>query len=123
MVGFSVIQMAQTVRRHWDAVRSGSKFCVNPKGCSKNWTAEHPFSYRDFMDIAVKWRQISEPNDPVFWIDLLAPEAFAEGFGLQTPMVTGQMNVTRYYPYCRMAIEVLRIGRSCPPDKGRCSSG
>ena len=38
-------------------------------------------------DVAVKWRQYSEPNDPVWWIDLLAPEQFAEGFGSQTPMV------------------------------------
>ena len=31
--------------------------------------ATHLFTYRDFFDIAVKWRQISEPNDPVWWID------------------------------------------------------
>jgi tetratricopeptide (TPR) repeat protein len=29
----------------------------------------HIFMYRDFFDIVVKWRQISEPNDPVWWID------------------------------------------------------
>lgn len=29
----------------------------------------HTFMFRDFFDIAVKWRQISEPNDPVWWID------------------------------------------------------
>ena len=151
----------------------------------------HDFGWRDFVDISIKWRQISEPNDPVFWslslplapalvharslcdcggddwgctmlacarcaclarwawpfacartctwfgmpcgrkvkrvcvcvcvcvnpgklarnvcrIDLLAPEAFAEGFGLQTPMVTGQMNVVRYYPYFTRALEVVK---------------
>ena len=41
-------------------------------------------------------------------IDLLAPEAFAEGFGLQTPMVTGQMKVVRYYPYFSRALEVVK---------------
>jgi hypothetical protein len=29
----------------------------------------HSFMFRDFFDIVVKWRQISEPNDPVWWID------------------------------------------------------
>ena len=29
------------------------------------------------------YRRFSEPNDPVFWIDQLPAEAFAEGFGLQ----------------------------------------
>ena len=50
----------------------------NSAGSSKDNGKTHEFGWRDFMDICVKWRQISEPNDPVFWIDLLAPEAFAE---------------------------------------------
>jgi hypothetical protein len=44
----------------------------------------------------------------VFWIDRLAPEAFQEGFGLQTPMVTGQTEVVRYFPYCALALEVTK---------------
>lgn len=26
---------------------------------------QHPFSWRDAMDIPVRWRQLSEPNDQV----------------------------------------------------------
>jgi hypothetical protein len=51
-------------------------------------------------------------------IDLLAPEAFAEGFGLQTPMVTGQMNVVRYYPYFSRALEVVK---KLIADSGQCA--
>jgi hypothetical protein len=80
----------------------------DPKGSSKDNGRPRDFGWRDFLDISIKWRQVSEPNDPVFWIDLLAPEAFAEGFGLQTPMVTGQMNVVRYYPYFSRALEVVK---------------
>lgn len=47
----------------------------------------HAAGFRDTMDVAVRWRQLSEPNDPVWWIDLLDPKAFEQGFGLQTPMV------------------------------------
>ena len=53
----------------------------------------HFVGYRDVFDVAVRWRQLSEPNDPVWWIDRLTPEAFREGFGLQTPMVNGQLKV------------------------------
>jgi hypothetical protein len=34
--------------------------------------------WRDVFDCCVRWRQVSEPNDPVWWIDRLAPEAFNE---------------------------------------------
>ncbi len=128
MAGLAILQMAQQARAFWrqkprkeiekkkDKGNKGASpprgedpgelLYFDPKGSSKDNGKAHEYSWRDFMDIAVKWRQISEPNDPVFWIDLLAPEAFAEGFGLQTPMVTGQMNVIRYFPYFESALAV-----------------
>jgi hypothetical protein len=54
--------------------------------------------WRDYFDVAVKWRQWSEPNDPVFYVDLLTPEQFAQGFGGETAMVAGQSMVVRYSP-------------------------
>jgi hypothetical protein len=65
----------------------------------------HSFSWRDFFDIVVKWRQISEPNDPVWWIDRLPAKAFKDGFGLQTPIVNGQLKTIRYYSYFPRAFE------------------
>lgn len=61
-------------------------------------TSSHSLTFRDVYDAAVRWRQISEPFDPVFYIDGLSRAAFEEGFGLQTPMVSGQNLVPRYYP-------------------------
>ena len=64
----------------------------------------HAMSYRDVVDVAVRWRQISEPLDTVWWIDCMPPIAFSEGFGLQTPMVNGHMKTVRYYSYHKAAI-------------------
>jgi hypothetical protein len=68
----------------------------------------HDLYYRDFFDIAVKWRQLSEPNDPVWWIDLLPREAYEEGFGLQTPMWSGECAVPRYYPYYNKGLKATK---------------
>lgn len=62
----------------------------------------HTVGARDVYDVAVRWRQMSEPFDPVFYIDGLSRAAFEEGFGLQTPMVSGQNLVVRYYPQVRL---------------------
>jgi hypothetical protein len=59
-------------------------------------------------DVLIKWRQYSEPNDPVWWVDLLSPEQFAEGFGSHTPMITGQTNVVRYYPMFARAFAIMK---------------
>lgn len=108
MFGLAVLEIAQLVRGHWDDLRSGGTGVLVPDGGSSAWRkssttaaravsrdpkAGHPMGYRDVFDVAVRWRQLSEPHDPVWWIDRLTPEAFGEGFGLQTPMVNGQLKV------------------------------
>nr|GLL26427.1 suppressor of RPS4-RLD 1 [Ipomoea trifida] len=54
-------------------------------------------SWQDLYSLAVKWRQISEPCDPVVWINKLSEE-FISGFGSHTPLILGQAKVARYYP-------------------------
>jgi tetratricopeptide (TPR) repeat protein len=71
----------------------------------KGW---HGMCWRDALDIVIKWRQLSEPFDPVFWQDQLTPEAFDAGFGLQTPLVQGQSRVPRYFAYYKRSLEVCK---------------
>ncbi|KAI3871831.1 hypothetical protein MKX03_027738 [Papaver bracteatum] len=54
-------------------------------------------SWQDVYSMAVKWRQISEPCDPVVWVNKLSEE-FNAGFGSHTPLILGQAKVVRYYP-------------------------
>ncbi len=46
-----------------DAKKAGRPLLA-PVGASSSKEA-HPFGWRDAMDIIVKWRQLSEPNDQV----------------------------------------------------------
>ncbi|KAL1536496.1 suppressor of RPS4-RLD 1-like [Salvia divinorum] len=57
--------------------------------------------------MAVKWRQISEPCDPVVWINKLSEE-FNSGFGSETPLVLGQAKVVRYFPKFDRAFSVAK---------------
>lgn len=121
MAGFAAIEIAQALRKAWGtsktpkATKNGntnsngkakssaaaqsanqkSTSKLDGKSSSKN-RSPHQFGWRDMYDIVVKWRQYSEPNDPVWWVDLLTKEAFSEGFGSHTPIITGQCKVIRY---------------------------
>eukprot|EP01065_Artemidia_motanka_P021710 TRINITY_DN25969_c0_g1_i1.p1 TRINITY_DN25969_c0_g1~~TRINITY_DN25969_c0_g1_i1.p1 ORF type:complete len:915 (+),score=196.43 TRINITY_DN25969_c0_g1_i1:62-2746(+) len=64
--------------------------------------------WRDFFSLAVRWRQMADHGDPVHWIDSLPAEAFEDGFGLQTPLLTGEHRVPRYYPYFQRTFEMFR---------------
>ena len=117
MFGLAVLHTAQQLANHWASKSAGGAGSRVPTagassphvgGGGGGGGGAHELGWRDAFDTAVKWRQLSEPNDPVLWIDRLAPEAFAEGFGLQTPMITGQTKVVRYYPYFAPAFALTK---------------
>ncbi|KAB5547876.1 hypothetical protein DKX38_011282 [Salix brachista] len=64
-------------------------------------------SWKDVYSMAVKWRQISEPCDPVVWINKLSEE-FNSGFGSHTPMILGQAKVMRYYQNYERTFDVAK---------------
>ncbi|KAM9971524.1 hypothetical protein ACTFIW_011503 [Dictyostelium discoideum] len=107
--GLSVIEMAQTLKKLWlSGNKKSNVFQMDGKSSSVS-TKKHTFGWRDLYDIGVKWRQISEPNDPVWWGDLLSPEQFKEGFGSHTPIITGQCKVVRYYPMFEKSFEIMKL--------------
>ncbi|KAJ4963031.1 hypothetical protein NE237_022970 [Protea cynaroides] len=64
-------------------------------------------SWQDIYSLAVKWRQISEPCDPVVWVNKLSEE-FNDGFGSHTPMILGQAKVVRYFPNYQRTLSVAK---------------
>jgi hypothetical protein len=99
MFGLAVVHMASALQstifltsEEFHAVDSTRKF----------------IEWRQFFDIAVKWRQISEPNDPVWWIDGFPTKSFADGFGLETPIFSGQLKVIRYFSYFEKSFSTLK---------------
>jgi len=103
MAGLAALEIAQALRKMW---RDGELKVPGEAGSGSR--KEHNFGYRDMYDICIKWRQFSEPNDPVWWVDLLTPEQFAEGFGSHTPMVTGQTEVVRYFPEFKRSFGIMK---------------
>ncbi len=82
------------------------------------------------MDVAVRWRQLSEPNDQVVWVDLLTREEFERGFGSHTPMFSGQTKCMRYYMNFERALELHKrclLEHGCAYDSkdvpGVCGGG
>lgn len=116
--GLAVIHIAQVAQKAMDpstqvtvpdCASSTSQHEADEAGSSRSSTTQHRLYWRDFMDIAVVWRQLSDPFDPVWYLDRLTSEGFAEGFGLQTPMVSGQQHVPRYFPYSSRALAIVKV--------------
>ncbi|GJP75117.1 hypothetical protein CLOP_g5605 [Closterium sp. NIES-67] len=64
--------------------------------------------WRDLYSIAVRWRLLSEPCDPIVWIDQLTKEEFTKGFGAVTAMVQGHTKNLRYYASYDRAFALIK---------------
>ncbi|TVU19671.1 hypothetical protein EJB05_35834 [Eragrostis curvula] len=131
MAGLAAIEIAQKVSKAWRFLRNPKNIAKlvrrrdklnmsqNRGGyCSTSTLSGSPtsnptedkvssgvsLSWHDVYNIAVKWRQISEPCDPVVWVNKLSEE-FNSGFGSHTPMLLGQAKFVRYYPYYQRVLE------------------
>jgi tetratricopeptide (TPR) repeat protein len=69
----------------------------------------HIFGWRDFMEAAVKWRQLSEPRDNVWWVDSL-PMIGAQimKVGLNTNMIANSAKSSRYFSYFNGGFEAMK---------------
>eukprot|EP01121_Diplochlamys_sp_Union-15-3_P001844 TRINITY_DN115_c0_g2_i1.p1 TRINITY_DN115_c0_g2~~TRINITY_DN115_c0_g2_i1.p1 ORF type:complete len:413 (+),score=63.44 TRINITY_DN115_c0_g2_i1:377-1615(+) len=101
--GLATIEIAQTLRAVWKQGKD-----MVPENVGSVSKAAHKFGWRDMYDICVRWRQFSEPNDPVWWVDMLTSKQFNEGFGSHTPLITKQAEVVRYYPEFKRAFGITK---------------
>ncbi|RDX78629.1 Suppressor of RPS4-RLD 1, partial [Mucuna pruriens] len=70
-------------------------------------SSSRSMSWQDVYSIAVRWRQISEPCDPIVWVNKLSEE-FNSGFGSNTPMIRGQAKVFRYFPNYERTLDIAK---------------
>ena len=104
--GLAVIDVAQRIRRLLTAnAASGAQ----PSAGS---------AWRPVYDVAVRWRQLGEPNDHVYWIDGMPRHDFEEGFGSHTPILKGQHETVRYFRHYTRVFEALK---SYAPEQWRLS--
>lgn len=67
-MGLAALEVMQAVQRTW----TNSKVRMNGK--------TRPMQWRDMFDIAVKWRRIADPDQPVLWLDQMPARSLSRGF-------------------------------------------
>eukprot|EP00002_Diphylleia_rotans_P010309 TRINITY_DN2076_c0_g1_i1.p1 TRINITY_DN2076_c0_g1~~TRINITY_DN2076_c0_g1_i1.p1 ORF type:complete len:855 (-),score=180.18 TRINITY_DN2076_c0_g1_i1:1931-4495(-) len=90
--GLAMLHTAQFLSQFWLKAKRDKKVKI---------------TFREAFECPARWRRYSEPNDSVWWVDMLTPENFNLGWGPQTPMMNGQLKVIRYYPYYPKAFKLL----------------
>ncbi|CDQ95459.1 unnamed protein product, partial [Oncorhynchus mykiss] len=86
-MGLATLEVMQAMQRTW----SNSKVRVNGKTRQMQW--------RDMFDIAVKWRRIADPDQPVLWLDQMPARSLSRGFNNHINLIRGQIINIRYLAY------------------------
>ncbi|KAG8444199.1 hypothetical protein GDO86_009401 [Hymenochirus boettgeri] len=86
-MGLAALEVMQALQKTWN----NSKVRINGKTRLMQW--------RDMFDIAVKWRRISDPDQPVLWLDQMPAQSLIRGFNNHINLIRGQVINMRYLDY------------------------
>ncbi|CAI5770495.1 repeat 13 isoform X2 [Podarcis lilfordi] len=95
-MGLAVIEVMQAVQRTW----VNSKVRINGKTRLMQW--------RDMFDIAVKWRRIADPDQPVLWLDQMPARSLSRGFNNHINLIRGQVVNIRYLEYFEKMLHFIK---------------
>ncbi|XP_014894216.1 tetratricopeptide repeat protein 13 isoform X3 [Poecilia latipinna] len=95
-MGLATLEVMQAMHRTW----SSSKVRVNGKTRQMQW--------RDMFDIAVKWRRIADPDQPVLWLDQMPARSLSRGFNNHINLIRGQIINIRYLAYFDNILEFIK---------------
>uniref|UniRef100_A0A8C8GPU6 Tetratricopeptide repeat domain 13 n=1 Tax=Oncorhynchus tshawytscha TaxID=74940 RepID=A0A8C8GPU6_ONCTS len=95
-MGLATLEVMQAMQRTW----SNSKVRVNGKTRQMQW--------RDMFDIAVKWRRIADPDQPVLWLDQMPARSLSRGFNNHINLIRGQIINIRYLAYFEKILNFIK---------------
>ncbi|XP_048342436.1 tetratricopeptide repeat protein 13 isoform X2 [Sphaerodactylus townsendi] len=95
-MGLAVLEVMQAVQRTW----VNSKVRINGKSRLMQW--------KDMFDIAVKWRRIADPDQPVVWLDQMPSQSLSRGFNNHINLIRGQAINIRYLDYFEKILSFIK---------------
>uniref|UniRef100_A0A8D2B7K9 Tetratricopeptide repeat domain 13 n=1 Tax=Sciurus vulgaris TaxID=55149 RepID=A0A8D2B7K9_SCIVU len=95
-MGLAALEVMQAVQRTW----TNSKVRMNGKTRLMQW--------RDMFDIAVKWRRVADPDQPVLWLDQMPARSLGRGFNSHINLIRGQVINMRYLEYFEKILHFIK---------------
>nr|XP_023422319.1 tetratricopeptide repeat protein 13 isoform X7 [Cavia porcellus] len=95
-MGLAALEVMQAVQRTW----TNSKVRMNGKTRLMQW--------RDMFDIAVKWRRVADPDQPVLWLDQMPAQSLSRGFNNHINLIRGQVINMRYLEYFEKILHFIK---------------
>jgi tetratricopeptide (TPR) repeat protein len=115
MFRFCVLEIAQALKNHVTLLHEGKEGLIIPDRMSSKRDyygvramkgGNHILGWRDLYDIAVRWIQLTEPKDPVWWNDKLSQKRGR--IGSKTYITKGSLKVVRHSKYYDYAFNITR---------------
>lgn len=95
-MGLAAVHIAQHAEAKWK----------NMKGTGK--MTEKPFSWKELFSIAVRYRQLVDPEQPVFWVSSLPDYSSEEGHREDITLMRGTVRSIRINQYFDLAFKLAK---------------
>ncbi|XP_076462579.1 tetratricopeptide repeat protein 13-like [Babylonia areolata] len=95
-MGLAAVHVAQLAEAKWRSM----------KGVGKS--SERPFSWRELFSVAVQYRQLVDPEQPVLWVDSLPDYHGEEGHREDITLIRGPVASVRVSQYFDLAFKLAK---------------
>lgn len=94
-MGLAAVHIAQHVQAKWRNLKTGK-------------TGERPFTWKELFSIALQYRQLVDPDQPVMWVSSLPDYHTSEGHRADITFVRGSVTNVRVSQYFDLAFKLAR---------------
>ena len=95
-MGLAAVHVAQLAEAKWKSMKGPGK------------STERPFSWKELFSIAVRYRQLVDPEQPVFWVNSLPDYNLDEGHREDVTLMRGTVGSIRLNQYFDLAFKLAK---------------
>lgn len=95
-MGLAAVHIAQHAEAKWKSMKGSGKM------------TERPFSWKELFSIAVRYRQLVDPEQPVFWVSSLPDYNSDEGHREDITLMRGTVGSIRISQYFDLAFKLAK---------------
>ncbi|XP_047137907.1 tetratricopeptide repeat protein 13 isoform X1 [Hydra vulgaris] len=96
-MALAAIDVGQTIKNYWSYPKS-----------TKGWKGRI-YSWRDLIEVAVKWRKLVSMDQPVIWLSELPKHIVDVGFTTHMLLKKGNVEMPRYSTYTLEALQLAKF--------------
>ncbi|XP_052272752.1 tetratricopeptide repeat protein 13-like isoform X2 [Dreissena polymorpha] len=109
-MGLASVHVAQLFEAKWRSLRLNQQIVNNKHTCQKHddHGTGHQLTWRDVFNLAVRYRRMVDPEQPVLWLDKIGEQSSKNSYKTTITLIKGSVNNIKTMPYYNLVFKLVK---------------